>query len=424
MNYDREIIESKLEDLDPEVSEMIRSEITREKEQLVLIASENYTSRAVMEAQASVMTNKYAEGYPGSRYYGGCEYVDKVEELAVKRAKRLFGSEHANVQPHSGSQANMSVYLSFLKPGDIIMGMDLSQGGHLSHGSPSSFSGMLYRSVPYGLDERTQEIDYDNLRKLAKQHKPKLIIAGGSAYPRLIDFHKFSEISQETGSLLMADMAHIAGLVAVGLHPSPVNEADFITSTTHKTLRGPRGGLILAKGEYGSKVDKAVFPGVQGGPSMHIIAAKAVSFAEALKPEFKAYQKQVLINARVLAEQLKSSGFKLVSGGTDNHLLLIDLTNKDITGIEAETALGKAGIVANKNAVPFDKRGPKITSGLRLGTPALTTRGMKENEIKIIAGWINTVLNSHGSEDILLRTKNEVLEMCRDFPLYTYLDED
>jgi glycine hydroxymethyltransferase len=347
-----------------------------------------------------------------------------VEELAIQRAKRLFGAEHANVQAHSGSQANMSVYLSFLKPGDVIMGMDLSQGGHLTHGSPSSFSGMLFRSISYGLDEQTQQIDYDNLRKLARQHKPKLIIAGGSAYPRSIDFHKFSEISQETGSLLMVDMAHIAGLVAVGLHPSPVNEADFITSTTHKTLRGPRGGLILAKGEYGSRVDKGVFPGIQGGPSMHIIAAKAVSFAEALKPGFRAYQKQVLINASVLAEQLKSLGFELVSGGTDNHLLLIDLTNKGITGIEAERALGIAGIVTNKNAVPFDKRGPKITSGLRLGTPALTTRGMKENEIKIIAEWINTALNSHGSEDILLKIRKEVLQMCHDFPLYTYLDED
>jgi glycine hydroxymethyltransferase len=424
LNYNRALIESKLIDLDPEVARMIRAEVNREKNHLVMIASENYTSRAVMEAQASVMTNKYAEGYPGARYYGGCEYVDEVEELAIGRAKKLFGSEHANVQPHSGSQANMSVYLSFLKPGDVILGMDLSQGGHLTHGSPVSFSGMLFKSISYGLDRESEEIDFDNLREIAHQHKPKIIIAGGSAYPRLIDFHKFNKISRETGSLLMVDMAHIAGLVAVGLHPSPVGEADFVTSTTHKTLRGPRGGLILTKEEYGSRVDKGVFPGVQGGPSMHIIAAKAVSFAEALEPEFKEYQKQVLLNARALADQLKGLGFDLVTGGTDNHLLLIDLTNKGITGIEAERALGKAGIVTNKNTVPFDKRGPQVTSGLRLGTPALTTRGIKEEEIKVIAGWIDMVLSSHESSDVLLDVRNKVSEMCHDFPLYTYLDED
>ncbi|MFC1884729.1 serine hydroxymethyltransferase [Thermodesulfobacteriota bacterium] len=414
-------MESELRDLDPEVSRMIRDEINREKNNLVMIASENYTSRAVMDAQASVMTNKYAEGYPGARYYGGCEYVDEVEELAIERAKRLFGAEHANVQPHSGSQANMSIYLGFLKPNDIIMGMDLDQGGHLTHGSPSSFSGMIFRAISYGLDKRNQEIDYDNLRELAKRHRPKILIAGGSAYPRLIDFHRFSEIAKETGALLMVDMAHIAGLIAVGLHPSPVGEADFVTSTTHKTLRGPRGGLILCKEKYGHSVDKAVFPGTQGGPSMHVIAAKAVSFSEALKPEFKEYQMQVLINARVLGEQLQNFGFDLVTGGTDNHLVLIDLTKMGITGRDAEIALGLAGIVTNKNTVPFDKNGPKVTSGLRLGTPALTTRGMREDEIKIIAGWIKMVLQSHDSEDILKKVRNEVSLMCSDFPLYTFL---
>jgi glycine hydroxymethyltransferase len=414
-------MESELRDLDPEISRMIRDEIDREKNNLVMIASENYTSRAVMDAQASVMTNKYAEGYPGARYYGGCEYVDEVEELAIERAKKLFSAEHANVQPHSGSQANMSVYLGFLKPGDIIMGMDLAQGGHLTHGSPSSFSGMIFRAISYGLDKNSQEIDYDNLREQAKRHRPKIIIAGGSAYPRLIDFHRFSEIAKEIKALLMVDMAHIAGLVAVGLHPSPVGEADFVTSTTHKTLRGPRGGLILCREKYSTSVDKAVFPGVQGGPSMHVIAAKAVSFTEALKPEFKEYQMQVLINARVLGEELQNLGFDLVTGGTDNHLVLLDLTKMGITGKDAETALGRAGIVTNKNTVPFEKKGPRVTSGLRLGTPALTTRGMGDEEMRIIAGWIKNVIQSHNSEDVMKKVRNEVSSMCNDFPLYTHL---
>ncbi len=388
-----------------------------------MIASENYASESVIEAQANVMTNKYAEGYPGARYYGGCEYVDEVEILAVERAKRLFGAEYVNVQPHSGSQANMAVYLSVLKPGDLILGMDLSHGGHLTHGSPVSFSGMIYRSISYGLDQKSQRIDYNQVRDLAKAHKPKIIIAGASAYPRRIDFHHFSEIASETGAYLMADMAHIAGLVAVGLHPSPVGTADFITTTTHKTLRGPRGGLILSQEEHAERLNKAVFPGIQGGPLMHIIAAKAVAFGEALRTEFSGYQRQVVTNARVLAEELMGLGFNLVTGGTDNHLILIDLTRKGITGKEAEGALGQAGIVVNKNSVPFDKRGPRITSGLRLGTPAMTTRGMKEDEMKIIAGFIRKVLENPGSDNILTEVREAVLDLCSGFPIYQHMEE-
>ncbi|MCD6293657.1 MAG: serine hydroxymethyltransferase [Deltaproteobacteria bacterium] len=407
--------------MDPEVFEAIEAELSRERRSLVMIASENYASRAVMETQASVMTNKYAEGYPGARYYGGCEFVDRVERLAQSRANRLFGSEHANVQPHSGSQANMAVYLSFLDRGDTIMGMDLSHGGHLTHGSPVSFSGKIYTPVSYGLHPETQRIDYDQVRDLARKKKPKIIIAGASAYPRRIDFSLFKEIAHEVGAYLMVDMAHIAGLVATSLHPSPVGQADFITSTTHKTLRGPRGGLVLCSEEYGARLDKSVFPGTQGGPLMHIIAAKAVAFEEALRPDFKAYQKQVLLNARVLAEALVEYGFDLVSGGTDNHLVLIDLTAKGITGFDAEQSLGEAGIVANKNAVPFDKKGPKITSGLRLGTPALTTRGIKEAEIRQIAGLINDILSTPESEVVLQRAQGVVSEICKTFPIYPYL---
>jgi glycine hydroxymethyltransferase len=388
-----------------------------------MIASENYASESVIEAQANVMTNKYAEGYPGARYYGGCEYVDEVERLAVERAKRLFGAEYVNVQPHSGSQANMAVYLSVLKPGDLILGMDLSHGGHLTHGSPVSFSGMIYRSICYGLDQKSQRIDYNQVRDLAKVHRPKIIIAGASAYPRRIDFHRFSEIASETGAYLMADMAHIAGLVAVGLHPSPVGTADFITTTTHKTLRGPRGGLILSQEEHAERLNKAVFPGIQGGPLMHIIAAKAVAFGEALRTEFSGYQRQVVTNARVLAEELVGLGFNLVTGGTDNHLILIDLTRKGITGKEAEGSLGQAGIVVNKNSVPFDKRGPRITSGLRLGTPAMTTRGMKEDEMKIIAGFIRKVLENPGSDNILTEVREAVLDLCSGFPIYQHMEE-
>ena len=415
--------EKRLEETDHQVHRAIQAEISRERNNLLMIASENYASESVIEAQANVMTNKYAEGYPGARYYGGCEYVDEVERLAVERAKRLFGAEYVNVQPHSGSQANMAVYLSVLKPGDLILGMDLSHGGHLTHGSPVSFSGMIYRSISYGLDQKSQRIDYNQVRDLAKAHKPKIIIAGASAYPRRIDFHRFSEIASETGAYLMADMAHIAGLVAVGLHPSPVGTADFITTTTHKTLRGPRGGLILSQEEHAERLNKAVFPGIQGGPLMHIIAAKAVAFGEALRTEFSGYQRQVVTNARVLAEELMDLGFNLVTGGTDNHLILIDLTRKGITGKEAEGALGQAGIVVNKNSVPFDKRGPRITSGLRLGTPAMTTRGMKEDEMKIIAGFIGKVLENPGSDNILTEVRKAVLDLCSGFPIYQHMEE-
>lgn len=413
--------EPTLKETDPEIFGAIEAELSRERESLVMIASENYASRAVMEAQANVMTNKYAEGYPGARYYGGCEFVDRVERLARSRANRLFDSEHANVQPHSGSQANMAVYLSFLKSGDTIMGMDLSHGGHLTHGSPVSFSGKIYDPVFYGLHPETQRIDYDQVRDLAKKKKPKIIIAGASAYPRRIDFSLFKEIAHDVGAYLMVDMAHIAGLVATSLHPSPVGQADFITSTTHKTLRGPRGGLILCSEEFAARLDKSVFPGIQGGPLMHIIAAKAVAFEEALRPDFKAYQKQVLLNARALAEGLVEYGFDLVSGGTDNHLVLIDLADKGITGLDAEQSLGEAGIVANKNAVPFDKKGPKITSGLRLGTPALTTRGIKEAEIRQIAGLINDIFSAPESEAVLRRVRGVVSEICQAFPIYPYL---
>jgi len=411
-----------LRDFDPEVYGAIRKEITREKESLVMIASENYASLAVIEAQASLMTNKYAEGYPGSRYYGGCEYVDVVERLAVERARKLFNAQYANVQPHSGSQANMAVYMTFLEPGDAILGMDLSHGGHLTHGSVSNFSGKLYRAFFYGIDETTQRIDYEGARRLARKHKPKLIIAGASAYPRVIDFQALRDIADETGARLMADMAHIAGLVAVNLHPSPVGVADFVTTTTHKTLRGPRGGMILAEEKFGGRLDKGVFPGVQGGPLMHVIAAKAVALEEALRPEFKEYQRQVVLNARVLSEGLMNYGFDLVTGGTDNHLLLMDLTNRHITGLEAERALGRAGVVANKNTVPGDRQGPKITSGLRLGTPALTTRGMKEKEMEIVAGLIREVLDEPANETVLQRAKKRVFELCRRFPVYTGLN--
>ena len=389
-----------------------------------MIASENYASRAVIEAQANVMTNKYAEGYPGARYYGGCEHVDDVEILAISRAKRLFRAEYANVQPHSGSQANMAIYLSFLKPGDVIMGMDLSHGGHLTHGSSVNFSGSIFRSVFYGLDPKTQRIDYVQVRDLAKAHKPRMIVVGASAYPRLIDFSRFQEIAHEVGAYLLADIAHIAGLVAADLHPSPVGQADFITTTTHKTLRGPRGGLILSQEKYGEALDKAIFPGIQGGPLMHIIAAKAVAFGEALRPGFADYQKQIIANAKALAEDLVSLGFDLISGGTDNHLILMDLTRKGITGKDAENALWKAGIVANKNSIPLDKRGPKVTSGLRLGTPALTTRGMKETEMRIIAGLIGTVLGKPDSERKLLDVREAVSDLCRRFPIYEHLGKE
>ncbi len=407
-----------LKDLDPEVYGAIRAELEREQRSLVMIASENYASRAVIEAQANVMTNKYAEGYPGARYYGGCESVDRVETLAVDRVKRLFGAEYANVQPHSGSQANMAAYLAFLTPGDTIMGMDLSHGGHLTHGSPVNFSGKFFKTIFYGLDSKTQTIDYGTVRKLANQFRPQMIVAGASAYPRRIDFAEFADIARECGAYLMVDMAHIAGLVAAGLHPSPIGCAHVITSTTHKTLRGPRGGFILSSEKYSDKLDKGVFPGTQGGPLMHVIAAKAVAFGEALDYTFVDYQKQVVLNARVLAEELMSYGFDLVSGGTDNHLVLIDLTKKGITGLEAERLLGNAGIVSNKNSILFDKRGPKVTSGLRLGTPALTTRGMKEREMKQVSRLIRDLLEKPGDSQMLETVQEIVSDLCNSFPIY------
>ena len=404
---------------DREVYEAILGELRREKETLVMIASENYASPAVMQAQASVLTNKYAEGYPGSRYYGGCDYVDTVERLAVERVKKLFHAPYANVQPHSGSQANMAVYLAFLNPGDRILGMDLTHGGHLTHGSPVSFSGKLFEAFFYGVSRETHRIDYDQVRDLAKRHHPRLIIAGASAYPRLIDFQAFEAIARETGAYLMVDMAHIAGLVAAGLHPSPVEAADFVTSTTHKTLRGPRGGILLAKEQYRERLDKGVFPGIQGGPLMHVIAAKAVAFGEALTPQFMEYQKQVILNARALAGKLVEHGFDLVSGGTDNHLVLIDLSPKGMTGAEAERVLGEVGIVVNKNTIPFDKKGPRITSGIRLGTPALSTRGMGVEAMESIAGLIQMVLDNPTSRSVLESARKDVSELCAAYPIYS-----
>lgn len=408
--------------IDPEVAGAVKKEIEREQDCLVLIASENYASRAVLEAQANIMTNKYAEGYPEARYYGGCEYVDIVEALAVERAGKIFNAEYVNVQPHSGSQANMAVYFSFLNPGDTILGMDLSHGGHLTHGSKASFSGKLFNSVFYGLNPETQRIDLNQVYDLAKKHSPNVIVVGASAYPRIIDFARFKEIADEFGAFLMADIAHIAGLIAAGLHPTPVGIADFVTSTTHKTLRGPRGGLILSDEKYGKALDKSIFPGIQGGPLMHAIAGKAVCFHEALQPDFTDYQEQVIRNSMLFAEEMIKSGFDLVTGGTDNHLFLIDLTSRNITGLEAENALGRAGIYVNKNTVPFEKRSPRVTSGLRIGTPAITTRGMKEPEMEIIAGLIKDVLENIDNEKILNKTRSTVKDLCSGFPIYQFLD--
>lgn len=408
----------KLKNIDPEVYGLINEELEREHFQLELIASENFASPAVLEAQGSVLTNKYAEGYPGHRWYGGCLHVDSVERLAIERAKALFGAEYANVQPHSGSQANMAVYFSSLKPGEVIMGMDLIQGGHLTHGSAINFSGIYFKVVPYGVNRRTELIDYKELEELAKRHRPRMIIAGASAYPRQINFKEFSRISQEVGAYLLVDMAHIAGLIAAGLHPNPCPEADFVTSTTHKTLRGPRGGFILCKSKYGQAIDKTIFPGIQGGPLMHVIAAKAVAFKEAESKGFKEYQAQVIKNAVALGEALKKKGFRLVSGGTDTHLLLVDLAGKGIYGKEAEEVLDKAGMSVNKNAIPFDTRGPAIAGGIRLGTAAVTTRGLKEEEMDKIAFWIEEALTHPGDETVLNRIKEEVKKLCRRFPLY------
>ena len=403
---------------DPEVGHAVCLEIERQTAKLELIASENFTSPAVREAMGSVLTHKYAEGYPGKRYYGGCEYVDLAEDLARDRARQLFHAEYANVQPHSGAQANMAVYFGALTPGDTLLGMNLSHGGHLTHGSPVNFSGKLYKIVSYGVGRETGTIDYDEVEKLALEHRPKVIVAGASAYSRTIDFARFREIADKAEAKLMVDMAHIAGLVAAELHPSPIPHAHFTTTTTHKTLRGPRGGMILSSEEFGKMLNSQVFPGCQGGPLMHIIAAKAVAFGEALKPEFKRYQQQVLDNAHALAQHLVDAGFDLVSGGTDNHLLLMDLTSKDITGKDAEIALDKAGITVNKNTVPFETRSPFVTSGIRLGSPALTTRGMKEPEMGRVAGWIVAALESMDNETRLEEIRKQVEGFARSFPLF------
>ncbi|MBW1714940.1 MAG: serine hydroxymethyltransferase [Deltaproteobacteria bacterium] len=404
--------------VDPQIARAIDAEMERQRDNLVMIASENYTSKAVIEAQASIMTNKYAEGYPGKRYYGGCENVDTVENLAIGRVKRLFKAEFANVQPHSGSQANMAVYFSFLKPGETILGMDLAHGGHLTHGSSASFSGRLYRAVFYGVDPQTHRIDFDQIKSLARSYRPKLIIAGASSYPRVIDFEAFRKIADDVDAYLMADMAHIAGLIAAGLHPSPIPLADFVTSTTHKTLRGPRGGFILAKARYAKQIDSQIFPGIQGGPMMHTIAAKAVAFQEAMSPEFADYQRQVVTNAKALGEELVAQGLELVTGGSDNHIVLLNLSRTDLTGADAEDALGKAGIVANKNSVPFDKRGPKVTSGIRLGTPALTTRGLKDTEVKAVAQWIAKILERPYDMNLLQDIQSMVHSLCSQFPIH------
>jgi len=407
-----------LQKTDQQVYAAIMDELDRQRNKLELIASENIVSEAVLEAQGCVMTNKYAEGYPAKRYYGGCEHVDVVEDLAIQRAKELFGAEHVNVQPHSGSQANMAVYFSILEPGDTYLGMSLSHGGHLSMGSPVNFSGKLYNVVPYGVREDTQTIDYDQVRDLAKGHKPKLIIAGASAYPRIIDYKLFKEIADEVGAYFMVDMAHIAGLIAAGLHPSPVPYADFVTTTTHKTLRGPRGGMILCKEQHAKTLNSRVFPGMQGGPLMHVIAAKAVALKEAMMPEFKEYQSQVVKNAGALAQELINLDFKLCSGGTDNHLMLVDLTNKDITGKDAEAFLDLAWITVNKNTIPFETRSPFVTSGVRLGSPALTTRGMKEPEMKQVASLISRVIDSKGDEEVISQVKKDVEALSSGFPIY------
>ncbi len=401
--------------VDAEIFNAIQKEIQRQQNKIELIASENFVSKAVMEAMGSQMTNKYAEGYPGKRYYGGCEYVDIAEALAIERLKKLFHAEHANVQPHSGSGANLAVYFAVLEPGDTVLGMNLSHGGHLTHGSPVNFSGKIYRFVEYGVAKDTEIIDYDEVLKIAKKEKPKLIVAGASAYPRIIDFQKFREIADEVGAYLMVDMAHIAGLVAAGLHPNPCEYAHFVTTTTHKTLRGPRGGAILCKKEFAKQIDKAIFPGTQGGPLMHIIAAKAVCFKEASTDAFQAYQKQVVKNAATLADELIKRGFRLISGGTDNHLILIDLRNKNITGKDAEALLDEAGVTVNKNTIPYDPQSPFITSGIRIGTPAVTTRGMKEKDMAIIAEIIATIIeHPHRLQEV----QSMVKDLCSQFPLY------
>ena len=408
-----------LKTVDPEIQKAIDQELSRQREKLEMIASENIVSTAVMQAQGSILTNKYAEGYPGKRYYGGCEYVDVVEQLAIDRAKKLFGAEYANVQPHSGAQANTAVYFALLEPGDTILGMNLTDGGHLTHGSPVNISGKYFKIIPYGVDKETERIDYDELERLAKEHQPKLIVGGASAYSRIIDFERMAQIAKSVGAYFMVDMAHIAGLVAAGLHPSPVPYADVVTTTTHKTLRGPRGGLILCRdAEFGKQFNKAIFPGIQGGPLMHVIAAKAVAFKEALSDEFKVYQQQVLDNAKALADELVKKGFRIVSGGTDNHLMLVDLRSKNITGKEAQFLLDEIGITANRNTIPFEPLSPFVTSGIRLGTPALTTRGLKEEDIREVADIIADVIENREDSAVIEAAKAKVQAICKKFPLY------
>jgi glycine hydroxymethyltransferase len=408
-----------LTETDPEIADAIRQETRRQAEGLELIASENFVSSAVLEAAGSVMTNKYAEGYPGKRYYGGCEFVDIAESLAISRAKALFGAEHVNVQPHSGAQANMAVYLTLLKPGETVLGMNLAHGGHLTHGHPLNFSGKLYTIVPYGVRRDDERIDYEELERLALEHRPKMIMVGASAYPRVIDFPRINRVAEAVGAAMVVDMAHIAGLVAGGVHPSPVPHADFVTSTTHKTLRGPRAGLILCRERHAKDLDRAVFPGVQGGPLMHIIAAKAVCFKEASEPAFAEYQRRIVANAKRLAGSISSHGFRLVSGGTDNHLMLVDVFSKGLTGKVAEAALGRAGITVNKNAIPFDQNPPMVASGIRIGTPAVTTRGMDEREMDLIGDLIARVLRAPDDGSTLNAVKSEVERLCRRFPLYS-----
>jgi glycine hydroxymethyltransferase len=410
-----------LSQVDPEIAEAIRHEVRRQQEGLELIASENFVSPAVLEAAGSVLTNKYAEGYPGRRYYGGCEFVDVAEALAIERAKALFGAEHANVQPHSGAQANMAVYMAVLKPGDTILGMNLAHGGHLTHGHPLNFSGKYFNIVPYGVRKDDERIDYDEVERLAREHKPKIVVIGASAYPRQIDFARIRQVATDVGALVMTDMAHIAGLVAAGLHPSPVPHSDFVTTTTHKTLRGPRGGMVLCRAAFAKDLDRAVFPGVQGGPLMHIVAAKAVCLKEAASQEFRAYQQQIVANAARLAAGLSRAGFRLVSGGTDNHLMLVDVFSRGITGKVAELALGRAGITVNKNAIPFDQNPPMVASGIRVGTPAVTTRGMQEPAMDEIATLITRVLASPDAEEVLTAVRHDVEALCRKYPLYPTL---
>jgi glycine hydroxymethyltransferase len=407
-----------LAEADPEIADAIRNELRRQNNGLELIASENFVSHAVLEAAGSVMTNKYAEGYPGRRYYGGCEFVDVAERAAIARAKALFGADHVNVQPHSGAQANMAVYLTLLKPGDTVLGMNLAHGGHLTHGHPLNFSGQLYTIVPYGVRREDERIDYDEIDRLADQRRPKMIIVGASAYPRVLDFARVRQAADRIGAKVFTDMAHIAGLVAAGLHPSPVPHSDFVTTTTHKTLRGPRGGMVMCREQYARDLDRTVFPGVQGGPLMHIIAAKAVCFKEAAEPAFAAYQRQIIANARQLAGALSSGGFRLVSGGTDNHLMLVDVFSKGVTGKMAEASLGKAGITVNKNAIPFDENPPMVASGIRIGTPAVTTRGMREAEMHIIADFIARALRTPEDDGALGMIRAEVETLCRKFPVY------